>query len=163
MSVKLAVIYYSSTGTNYQLAKWAEEGAKELGAEVRVLKVPELAPQEAINSTPLWKDHVEAKQDVPTVYLDDFEWADASFSVYLPVLEHGPNAPVPGYNRRPWFQGKLANKVVSAMALLKTPMEARGYHFVSVSNVPLGSVVAPGYTNHITFGTAQSVWNQRYS
>ena len=26
--VKLAVIYYSSTGSNYQLAKWAEEGLK---------------------------------------------------------------------------------------------------------------------------------------
>lgn len=25
-NVKLAVIYYSSTGTNYQMAKWAEEG-----------------------------------------------------------------------------------------------------------------------------------------
>ena len=36
--VKCAIIYYSSTGTNYQLAKWAEEGALEAGAEVRVEK-----------------------------------------------------------------------------------------------------------------------------
>jgi len=28
-NVKLAVIYYSMGGTNYQLSKWAEEGAKE--------------------------------------------------------------------------------------------------------------------------------------
>ncbi len=35
-NVKLAIIYYSMGGTNYQLAKWAEEGAKEIGAEVRV-------------------------------------------------------------------------------------------------------------------------------
>ncbi len=27
----VAVIYYSSTGTNYKLAQWAEEGAKEAG------------------------------------------------------------------------------------------------------------------------------------
>ena len=27
-NVKLAVIYYSSGGTNYRLAQWAEEGAK---------------------------------------------------------------------------------------------------------------------------------------
>lgn len=27
-NVKLAIIYYSSTGTNYQMAKWAEAGAK---------------------------------------------------------------------------------------------------------------------------------------
>ncbi len=31
MSVNLAVIYYSSTGTNYQLAQWAEEGGTETG------------------------------------------------------------------------------------------------------------------------------------
>ncbi|MHB8756833.1 MAG: flavodoxin domain-containing protein, partial [Bacillota bacterium] len=36
--VKVAVIYYSSTGTNYKLAKAAEEGAREAGAEVRVRK-----------------------------------------------------------------------------------------------------------------------------
>ncbi|GAA2717445.1 hypothetical protein GCM10009865_51690 [Aeromicrobium ponti] len=41
-------------GTNFQLAKWAE-GAKEAGAEVNVLKVPELAPQSAIEGNPVWK------------------------------------------------------------------------------------------------------------
>lgn len=35
-NVKLAVIFYSMGGTNYQLAQWAEEGAKELGADVRI-------------------------------------------------------------------------------------------------------------------------------
>jgi len=32
-NVKLAVVYYSKGGTNYQLAKWGAEGAKEAGAE----------------------------------------------------------------------------------------------------------------------------------
>jgi NAD(P)-dependent dehydrogenase (short-subunit alcohol dehydrogenase family) len=40
-NVKLAVIYYSSGGTNYRLAQWAEEGARAAGAEVKLLKVPE--------------------------------------------------------------------------------------------------------------------------
>ena len=56
-NVKLAVIYYSSGGTNYRLAQWAEEGARAAGAEVRVLKVPETAPQEAIESNPVWKEY----------------------------------------------------------------------------------------------------------
>jgi multimeric flavodoxin WrbA len=34
----------SMGGTNYQLSQWAAEGAKEAGAEVKVLKVPKLAP-----------------------------------------------------------------------------------------------------------------------
>ncbi|MBW9235196.1 NAD(P)H-dependent oxidoreductase, partial [Leptospira santarosai] len=76
-NVKLAVVYYSSTGTNYQLAKWAEEGAKETGAEVKVVKVPETAPQAAIDSNPAWKANMEATKDVPEVTLDDLEWADA--------------------------------------------------------------------------------------
>lgn len=75
--VKLAIIYYSSTGTNYQLAEWAEEGAKEAGAEVRVLKVQELAPQAAIDSNPAWKAHVEATKDIPVATANDLEWADA--------------------------------------------------------------------------------------
>lgn len=37
--VKLAIIYYSSNGTNYQLAKWASVGAQAVGAEVKILKV----------------------------------------------------------------------------------------------------------------------------
>ena len=44
-NVKTAVIFYSMGGTNFQLAKWAEAGAKEAGAEVRLLKVQELAPE----------------------------------------------------------------------------------------------------------------------
>src|SRR3954454_709365 len=76
-NVKLAVIYYSMGGTNYQLSKWAEEGAKEAGAEVKVFKVPELAPQSAIEGNPAWKAHVEATQNVPEVKVDDLEWADA--------------------------------------------------------------------------------------
>ena len=56
-NVNLAIIFYSSTGTNYQLTQWASEGARETGADVKVLKVPELAPQEVIDSNPAWKHY----------------------------------------------------------------------------------------------------------
>nr|WP_240504024.1 flavodoxin domain-containing protein [Bacillus licheniformis] len=54
-NVKLAVVFYSMGGTNYQLAKWAAEGAKEAGADVKVLKVQELAPQSVIEGNEVWK------------------------------------------------------------------------------------------------------------
>src|SRR5699024_835682 len=76
-NVKLAVVFYSMGGTNYQLAKWAEEGAKEAGAEVRVLKVQELAPESAIEGNEAWKATVDATKDVPVAISDDIEWADA--------------------------------------------------------------------------------------
>ena len=43
MTVKLAIIYYSSYGTNHQMAAIAAEAAKAAGAEVRLLKAPELS------------------------------------------------------------------------------------------------------------------------
>src|SRR3954451_13890627 len=76
-NVKLAVVFYSMGGTNLQLAKWAEEGAKEAGAEVRVLKVQELAPQSAIEGNETWKSTVEATKDILVATSEDIEWADA--------------------------------------------------------------------------------------
>jgi len=155
-NVKLAIIYYSSTGTNYKLAKWAEEAAKETGAEVRVLKVPELAPQEAIESNPAWKAHVEATKDVPTVTLNDLEWADA---IIFSIPTRFGNVPSQlkqflDTTGGLWFQGKLVNKVVSAMA---SAQNAHGgqeqtilqlyttmYHWGAI-------VVAPGYTDPAIF------------
>lgn len=52
-------IYYSMGGINHQLAKWAEEGATEVGAEVKVLKVPELAPQSVIEGMDDWNGQMQ--------------------------------------------------------------------------------------------------------
>ena len=41
-NVKLAIIYYSSTGTNYQMAQWAEDAAKQEGEDVKLVRVPEI-------------------------------------------------------------------------------------------------------------------------
>lgn len=126
-NVKLAVIYYSSTGTNHQLAKWAEEGAKEAGAEVKVLKVPELAPRSAIESNPLWKAHADATEDVPEAKSEDLEWADAIiFSV--PTRFGNVASQMKQFldlQGGLWAQGKLANKVVSAMSSAQNPTAAR--------------------------------------
>jgi NAD(P)H dehydrogenase (quinone) len=63
--IKLAVIYYSTGGTNYQLAQWAAEAGREAGAEVKILKVQEFAPTSVIEGNPAWKALVEATKDVP--------------------------------------------------------------------------------------------------
>jgi NAD(P)H dehydrogenase (quinone) len=51
--------------------------AEKAGAEVRLRKVRELAPQEAIDSNPDWKANLEATADVPEATPDDIVWADA--------------------------------------------------------------------------------------
>ncbi|RWZ52183.1 NAD(P)H:quinone oxidoreductase [Halobacillus fulvus] len=153
---KVAIIYYSSTGTNYQLAKWAEEGAREAGAEVKVMKVAELAPESAIASNPAWKEHIEATQHVPEATLDDLEWADG-------IIFSAPSrfGNVPGQMKQfldstggLWFNGKLVNKVVSAMSSASNSHGGQEKTILSLYTTMFhwGAVIAsPGYTDPVTF------------
>ncbi len=75
-SVNVAVIYCSATGSVYQLARSAAASAEESGAEVRLRKVRELAPEEAIAGNQGWAAHRRETQDVPEAELADLEWAD---------------------------------------------------------------------------------------
>lgn len=72
----VAIIYYSATGNVYELAKAAQEGAREQGADTRLRKVAELAPREAIANNQAWQEHLERTRDVPEAQLSDLEWAD---------------------------------------------------------------------------------------
>ena len=155
--VKLAVIYYSSTGTNYQLAKWAEEGAKEAGAEVKVLKVAELAPASVIATNPAWQAHVEATKDVPEASVDDLDWADAIiFSI--PTRFGNLPAQMKQYLDMTgglWFAGKLANKAVSAMSSAQNSHGGQEQTILSLYTTMYhwGAIVAaPGYTDASIFG-----------
>ncbi|MGD6833542.1 NAD(P)H:quinone oxidoreductase [Sutcliffiella halmapala] len=156
-NVKLAVIYYSSSGTNYQLSQWAEQGAKEIGAEVKVLKVPETAPQAAIDSNPVWKAHVEATKDVPEVKLEDLEWADAIIFSIPTRFGNMPSQMKQFLDTTGglWFNGKLANKVVSAMTSAQNSHGGQEATILSLYTTMYhwGAIVAaPGYTDPVTFG-----------
>ncbi|UOF89271.1 NAD(P)H:quinone oxidoreductase [Fodinisporobacter ferrooxydans] len=155
-NVKLAIIYYSSTGTNYQMAQWAAEAAKEAGAEVKILKVQELAPDAAIDSNPAWRAHVDATKDVPAATPDDIVWADA---VIFSMPTRFGNLPSQMKQFLDtcggiWFHGKTVNKVVSGMTSAQNPhggqeqtilqLYTSMYHFGAL-------VVAPGYTDQSLF------------
>ena len=75
--VNAAIIYYSATGTVHALAQAAAEGAEKAGAHVRLRKVAELAPPEAISARPAWGQHLQDTADVAEASLDDLAWADA--------------------------------------------------------------------------------------
>ena len=47
-AVKVAVIYYSATGSVHTMAARAAQAAEKAGAEVRLVKVAELAPAEQV-------------------------------------------------------------------------------------------------------------------
>ena len=126
--LKLSIIYYSATGINYQLAKWAEEAAREMGAQVRVRKVDELAPDAAIDQNPAWRAHVDSSRDVELAQNEDLEWADALiFSA--PTRFGGPASQMKQFldtKGRLWGEGKLMNKVVSAMSSAGNSHDALG-------------------------------------
>lgn len=155
---KLAIVYYSSTGTNYKMAKMAEKAATDAGAEVKVVRVEELAPEAAIASNPAWKAHYdETKDSVPVASSDDLLWADA-------VIFSAPTrfGNVPSQMKQfmdlqgpLWAEGKLVNKVVSAMSSAQNPHGGQEatvktiyttmYHWGAI-------VAAPGYSDATIFG-----------
>lgn len=156
MSVKLAIIYYSSTGTNYQLAQWAAEAGRKDGAEVKVLKVPELAPPKVIEQNPAWKAHLEATRDVPTATIEHLEWADAIlFST--PTRFGNMSSQMKQFLDTTgglWAQGKTVNKVVSAMTSAQNPHGGQEATILSLYTTMYhwgAIVVAPGYTDASVF------------
>lgn len=156
MAVKVAVIYYSATGTTYALARAVEEGAAQAGAEVRVRKVHELAPEQAIASNQGWAAHRLETQDVPEATLDDLEWADA-IVLGAPTRYGLPAAQLKQFidTTGPlWGAGKLVNKVTSGFTSAATlhggqestllALYNTFYHWSSIT-------VAPGYADPIQF------------
>jgi NAD(P)H dehydrogenase (quinone) len=76
MIAKIAVVYYSATGNVHRLAEAVAEGAEKTGAEVRLRRVAELAPDSAIDSNPDWRAHIDATGHVDVATHDDLVWAD---------------------------------------------------------------------------------------
>jgi NAD(P)H dehydrogenase (quinone) len=115
MAIKVAIIYYSATGTTYQLARAVEQGASEAGAEVRFRKVRELAPDEAIASNQGWAAHRLEAQHVAEATLDDLAWAEAI--VFGTPTRYGlPTAQLKQFldTTGPlWVKGALVNKICS--------------------------------------------------
>lgn len=154
--VKLAVIYYSAYGTNYQMSKWAEEGGLEAGAEVRILKVDELIPEAVINNDQGMKANADATKDVPVAGNDDLEWADAIiFSV--PTRFGNMASQMKNFIDKQgglWAQGKLTNKVVSAMSSAQNPHGGQEATILSLytSMMHWGAIIVPpGFTNQSIF------------
>jgi NAD(P)H dehydrogenase (quinone) len=156
-NVKLAVIYYSMGGTNYQLAQWAAEGGKEAGAETKILKVHELALQSVVEKNPIWKANVEAAKNIGEAATSDLEWADAiifstptRFGVMASQMKQFLDL-----TGGLWAQGKTVNKVVSAMSSAQNPHGGQEATILSIYTAMChwGAIIAaPGYTDPVLFG-----------
>ncbi|MCM3741730.1 NAD(P)H:quinone oxidoreductase type IV [Oceanobacillus luteolus] len=156
-NVKLAIVFYSMGGTNFQLSKWAKEGAEAAGAEVRLLKVQELAPESVIEGNEVWKKTVDATKDVPVATSDDLEWADAI--IFSTPTRFGNVASQMKQfldtQGGLWASGKTVNKVVSAMTSAQNPHGGQEATILALytSMMHWGAIIAaPGYTDQVLFG-----------
>lgn len=155
-SIKAAVIYYSATGNVHRLAEAAHEGAEAAGAETRLRKVREVAPEVAINGNEAWKTHVEATTEISTAVVEDLVWADivvfgfptrfgnvpSQFQQFLDLT--GPA----------WAEGKLADKVYTAFTSSQSAhggQESTLLSFYTTLYHWGGIVVPPGFTDAIQF------------
>ncbi|WP_026915760.1 NAD(P)H:quinone oxidoreductase [Christiangramia portivictoriae] len=157
--MNIAIIYYSMTGTNYQMAQWAAEEARSNGDhEVRLRKVKETAPMDVIKSNDAWKEHYEQTKDIEAAALEDLDWADA---IIFSVPTRYGNIPSQlqaflDTTGGLWSKGKLVNKVVSAMTSAQNPHGGQEATLLSLykSMFHWGAIIAaPGYTSEELFKT----------
>lgn len=150
--IKLAIIYYSSTGINTQLAKWAKEAGEDAGAEVRLLKVEELAPDEVVEKNPSWKANALNTKDIPIAKSEDLAWADAyifstptRFGTMCSQMKQFIDM-----QGGVWSEGKLTNKVVSAMTSAKNSHGGQEATILSLYTTMMhwgAIIVTPAFTD----------------
>lgn len=165
---KIAVIYYSTYGHTYRLAQALEEGAKAGGAETRLRKVRELAPDEVIATQQGWVDHRVATEHVAEATPDDMEWADG-FAFGTPTRFGGPAAQLKQFIDTMgglWFQGKLANKAATAFTGAQNPHGGQESTILALSNAfyHWGAVIVPpGYTNPVIFAAGGNPYGTSFT
>jgi NAD(P)H dehydrogenase (quinone) len=154
--VNVSIIYYSATGTVHTLARAVAEGAEKAGAEVRLRKVAETAPPEAIDARPEWAEHVRNTADVAEVTLDDLVWADAVL-FGTPTRFGNAASQLRTFMESTgalWYHGRLAGKVYSAFTASNTAHGGQESTILALGNTFYhwgGIIVPPGYTDPVQF------------
>jgi NAD(P)H dehydrogenase (quinone) len=76
--MKVLIVYYSTYGNVYKMAKLIAEGVNKVkGAEAVIRKVPELMTETLVQTSSGMKAGAEMQKDVPFVTLNDFKEAGA--------------------------------------------------------------------------------------
>lgn len=151
---KVLVAYYSATGNVATLAHSLAEGARTVGADVRVMRVAETAPAEAIAANPKWQSWVDHVSD-PIVSLDDLAWCDG-LAIGSPTRFGGPTAQMKAFLDTTgglWFADALSSKVCTSFTSASTLHGGLESTILAINNhfYHWGSLIMPlGYTtNHV--------------
>jgi NAD(P)H dehydrogenase (quinone) len=153
---KLSIIYYSSYGTAHAMASRMAETAEGQGAEVRLRRVRETAPDEVVQSVEGWAAHAASVADQPVAEPEDLAWADAvimgsgtryghvtsQLQAFIDTL--GPL----------WQEGRLADKVYASFTSSQTRHGGQETTILAMLTTFChfgGIIVPPGYTDQTKF------------
>jgi NAD(P)H dehydrogenase (quinone) len=156
MTAKVAVIYYSATVTVHTLARAVAEGAASAGAEVRLRRVAELAPDSAIDENPQWRRHADAAASIAEASVEDLAWADA-LAFGTPTRFGAPAAQLKQFIDQTgglWREGGLADKPVTAFTAAFNRHGGSEATILSLANVFYhwgALIVPPGYTDPVVY------------
>ncbi len=155
---RLAIVFYSTYGTNHAMAQIAAEAAREAGAEVRLLNVAETAPKEVVEGQEGWKAQADKMADIPVATPDDLVWANAylfSAPTRYGVVASQLRAFIDTLGPI-WQEGKLADKPVSAMSSAMNVHGGQEATLLSLYTTFMhwgAVIVAPGYTDASIFAS----------
>lgn len=153
---KIAVVYYSTYGTNHAIAETAAKAAEAAGAEVRLRKVRETAPQAVVDGQPAWKAQADQTAGIPEVTPDDMEWADGYFfsgPTRYGVVASQMRAFIDTLGGL-WMKGGLANKTFTATTSAQNVHGGQEATILSLYTTAMhwGAIlVPPGYTDQSIF------------
>jgi len=155
-NVRLAIVYYSTYGTNHRMAEIAAEAATAAGAEVRVRKVRETAPEGVVAGQDAWRAQAERTAHIEEATNADLEWANA-YLFSAPTRYGAAASQMRAFIDQTgplWGTGKLANKAASAMSSAQNPHGGQETTVQSLNNTFCHwgcIIVPPGYTDPVTF------------
>ncbi len=169
MPTRIAVIYYSSTGHVHQMARALADGAEESGAEVRLRRTAELAPEEVIRSQDAWHEHYQATRDtVPEATLEDLQWADG-YAFGTPTRYGLPTAQLKQFldmTGTLWARGELADKPVTSFTSSQNQHGGQESTILALNNVFYHwgcLIVPPGYTDPTLFEAGGNPYGTSYA
>jgi NAD(P)H dehydrogenase (quinone) len=154
--VRLAIIYYSTYGTNHEMAAIAADAAREAGADVRLRRVRETVPEGIVNGQDAWRAQVERSAHVGEATMDDLEWANA-FMFSAPTRYGAAASQMRAFLDQTgalWAAKKLSDKAACAMSSAGNAHGGQETTVQSFNNMLCHwgcIIVPPGYTDPVMF------------
>lgn len=154
---KVLISFYSRNGSTEALATAIAEGARSVGAEVRIRRAREFVGHETMALASGWSENATAmneKYEAPSV--DDAVWADAivlGTPTRFGAIASELKAYLDGLGGA-WFEGKLNGKIGSVFGVTSSNHGGNESTLLSMYNVlaHLGLIIVPlGYSDNSLF------------